>query len=148
MSTTSSLDAVKIQARAVIPIVKALEKKMGKNAAHELVADAIAESWADHMVTRQSSGHDVASHPRTAGESGFPVQTIIAKDTDNEYAVNMTQCDYADYFRKIGEPEVGALLTCAVDYAVEARMRPDWSFSRSQTLMQGADFCDFCWTRK
>ena len=52
------------------------------------------------------------------------------------------------YFRSIGEPEVGALLTCGVDFAVERRLRPEWEFRRTQTRMQGAPFCDFRWRRR
>ena len=51
-------------------------------------------------------------------------------------------------FREIGEPEIGALLTCGVDFAVERRLRPDWDFERTQTRMQGASFCDFRWRRR
>lgn len=39
----TSLDAVKIQARAVITIVRALERELGKERAHSIVGRAIAE---------------------------------------------------------------------------------------------------------
>ena len=57
----------------------------------------------------------------------------------------MTRCQFADYFRAIGEPEIGALLTCGVDFVNEAIQRPDWEFRRTQTLMKGAAYCDFRW---
>lgn len=140
MAELTSLQAVKIQARAVIPITKKLEETLGIEAAHQLVGAAIANSWADYMATRQQPD----SHPSAAGGMGFPVKEVVLNNTDDEYAVNMIQCDYAEYFRSIGEPEIGALMTCGVDFAVESRLRPAWDFSRSQTLMQGADHCDFC----
>lgn len=37
------LDAVKIQARAVIPIVKALEREIGRESAFAIVGSAIAD---------------------------------------------------------------------------------------------------------
>ena len=144
MARISSLEAVKIQARVIIPIVKKLEQELGVDRAHSIVGDTLADTWADYTATR----HQAGTHPGKAGESGFPVQELIVTNTEDEYAVNMTQCDFADYFRGIGEPEIGALMTCGVDFAVERRMRPDWLFSRSQTLMQGAEHCDFCWKRK
>jgi hypothetical protein len=143
MSKISSLDAVKIQARSITPIVRALEKKLGRADAHRLVGDAIAESWADYLATRVPPG----SHPR-AGNMSFPVESIIVKDSADEYAVNMTQCDFADYFRSIGAADIGALLTCGVDYAVTDRLHSDWTLTRNQTLMMGASHCDFCWRRK
>jgi L-2-amino-thiazoline-4-carboxylic acid hydrolase len=145
MSNISHLHAVRIQARAVLPIVKALEIELGKERAHELVGSAIADSWADYVTSRPDT---TSSHPRGVDGLDFPVQSIIATDSADEYAVNMQKCEFAEYFRSIGEPGIGALLTCGVDYAVERRMRPDWDFKRTQTLMQGAGYCDFRWTRK
>ena len=119
MAKISSLDAVKIQARAVVPIAKALEARLGKAEAHQLIGEAIAESWAEFVASRQGA----SDHPRDANND-FPVERVIVTDKDDEYRVNMTHCAFADYFRRIGEPEVGALLTCGVDYAVkDARNR-------------------------
>ena len=39
-------------------------------------------------------------------------------------------------------------MTCGVDFAAEELMRPTWAFERTQTLMQGANYCDFRWRRK
>ena len=81
------------------------------------------------------------------GSTGPGLTTHIATDTDTEFRRNITSCEFAEYFRSIGEPELGGLLTCGVDFAVERRTNPDWTFTRTQTLMLGADYCDFCWTR-
>lgn len=143
MSKTTILDAVKIQARAVIPIVKALERELGKEGAFALVGGAIAQDYAD----RQSRRIPVRNvHPRESStDNAFPVVSHVVEDTPTTFAVNMTTCQFAQYFREIGEPEIGALLTCGVDFANEALLRPDWEFRRTQTLMQGADHCDFRW---
>jgi len=144
MAGVSNLEAVKIQARAVIPIVRALEARMGAAEAHQLVGDAIANAWADHVQAHT----ETSPHPRSAADSPFPVERMIVTDRAEEYAVNMTRCGFAEYFRSIGATDVGALLTCGVDQEVERRLRPDWTFSRTQTLMQGASHCDFRWRRK
>ena len=143
----SMLDAVKIQARAIIPVVKALEKELGAARAHELVGDAIAESWAEFQAARRKPGG--SQHPAEAsGGFEFPVQSEVVEEGPDRYGLNFTGCAFADYFREIGEPEIGALLTCGVDFAVERRLRPDWEFRRTQTRMQGAPFCDFRWRRR
>jgi hypothetical protein len=137
------LDAVKIQARAVIPIVKALEREIGKERAHSIVGAAIAGDYARWQSQRIPTRN---LHPRE-GNLGhtFPVEGSVVDDTDTTFAVNMTKCRFAEYFRGIGEPEIGALLTCGVDFANEATQRPEWEFHRTQTLMKGAPFCDFRW---
>jgi hypothetical protein len=146
MSDISFLQAVKIQARAIVPVVKALERELGAERAHQIVGDAIAESWAEFTASRQPTTN---THPGDAGSGfDFPVERIIVRESATEYGVDMKKCAFAEYFRKIGEPEIGALLTCGVDNAVERKMRPDWEFKRSQTLMQGAPHCDFRWRRK
>ena len=137
------LDAVKIQARVLIPIVKALEAELGKARAHALVGGAIAESWSSFVAAR-SPERD--SHPSTDGGAlPYPVESEIVENTPESLAINMTACEFARWFREIGEPEIGALLTCGVDFAVNAKLRPSWTFERTQTQMQGAAFCDFRW---
>jgi len=143
MTEISAVDALKIQARAVGPIVRALEERIGKEEAHKLVRDAIAGAWADHVEKSFSKNET----PQNA-KMPFNNDWIIAKDTSSEYSYKMVKCDAAEYFRSIGEEEVGALLSCGVDYEVEKRRLPDWTFSRTQTLMMGADHCNFCYRRR
>ena len=139
----SMLDAVKIQARIVIPIVKALERELGKERAHAIVGEAIADAYASWQATRTPVRN---THPRDGNMAHtFPVETQVVDDTDTAFALNMTRCQFAEYFREIGEPEIGALLTCGVDFATQAKLRPDWEFARTQTLMKGAPYCDFRW---
>ncbi len=145
MAKTSVLEAVKIQARAIIPVVKALEVELGEARAHEVVGGAIAESWAEFIAGRTTERN---THPADGQGVDYPVESEVIEHTQHAYGVNMTSCAFADYFRKIGEPEIGALLTCGVDFAVERKLRPEWEFRRTQTRMQGAPFCDFRWRRK
>ena len=141
------LEATKIQARAVIPIVKELEAEIGKERAHAIVGAAIAENY---VKWRDKRSFDLNSHPGQTDDSkpSFPIEHDVVENTDETYGHNVVGCAFAEYFRSIGEPEIGALMTCGVDFAAEAHMRPDWEFNRTQTLMQGAPHCDFRWKRK
>jgi hypothetical protein len=137
------LEAVQIQARAVIPIVKALEREIGRQRAHAIVGDAIANDYAQRQARRIPVRN---LHPRSGDAARFfPVESLVVDDTETTFGVNMTGCRFAEYFRSVGEPEIGALLTCGVDFANEALQRPNWEFKRTQTLMQGATHCDFRW---
>jgi len=142
----SILDAVKIQARAVIPIVKALEAELGKERAHALVREAIARDYAQRVASRTTERN---THPRTiTPEAEFPVTSHIVADDEETYALDFTSCQFADHFRAIGEPEIGALLTCGVDFAVQEAIRPAWELRRTRTRMQGASHCDFRWRKR
>ena len=139
----SALDAVKIQARVVIPIVRALEREIGTARAHSIVAAAIAESFTDWQTKTVQTRN---AHPRdTDIETQYPVETEVVEDTGSTFAVNMTRCRFAEYFHAIGAADVGAMLTCAFDSAAEPVLRPDWEFRRTQTIMGGASHCDFRW---
>ena len=139
------LRAIKTQSKIVIPIVKELEEELGKERAHSIVGRAIARSYADF---KRSQGYEENSHPRTDRESAFPVERKVVDDTETSFGFDITACEFADYFRSIGEPEIGALMTCGVDFAAEELVRPGWEFKRTQTQMQGAPHCDFRWRRR
>ena len=140
------LEAVKIQARVLIPIVKALEAELGKERAHAVVGRAIAENWAAFVGSRVA---ELDSHPaRDGSDFAFPVESEVVETSPDSHAANLTSCEFARYFREIGHPEIGALLTCNVDFAVNEKIRPGWEFTRTQTQMQGAPFCDFRWRRR
>jgi hypothetical protein len=141
------LEATKIQARAVIPIVKALERELGKERAHAIVGKAIADNY---VAWREKRGFVLDAHPGddAGNEPAFPVETEVVEKSETAYGHNVTGCAFANYFRAIGEPEIGALMTCGVDFAAEARMRPGWEFTRTQTRMQGAPYCNFRWRRR
>ena len=112
------LEATKIQARAVIPIVRALEAELGRERAHAIVGRAIADNY---VAWREKRGYEKDSHPQTEAEAGldFPVERTEVDNSDVSYGHNITGCAFADYFRSIGEPEIGALMTCGVDFAAE-----------------------------
>ena len=96
---------------------------------------------------RKLKGFEENSHPRVEQEfdNGFSVDRGVIDDTEETYGYNFTGCEFAEYFRFVGEPEIGALMTFGVDYAAEELIRPEWDFERTQTRMQGASHCDFRW---
>lgn len=142
MSKPTILEAVKIQANVLIPVVKALEAELGKERAHAVVGRAISESYAEFRSSRTTERN---THPGEGAAPEFPIETETVEHTDTAFGFDVKGCAFADWFRSIGEPEIGALMTCGVDFAVEGRLRPDWEFRRTQTRMQGADHCDFRW---
>jgi len=56
---------------------------------------------------------------------------------------DVTHCRFAEFFRALGEPELGALLVCATDFDIVAAGGSAVGLTRDQTLMQGAPSCTF-----
>ena len=142
----SNLNAIKIQSKIVIPIVRELAKEIGKERAHVLVNRAIAGAYVDY---RKRLGFEANSHSRVEqeGEDAFPVEREVIDDTKESYGYNITGCLFAEYFRSIGEPEIGALMTCGIESTAEDLVCQNWEFERTQTRMQGASHCDFRWRK-
>jgi len=56
---------------------------------------------------------------------------------------DITHCRFAEFFRALGEPELGALLICETDFDIAAAGSSEVTFTRDQTIMQGAPSCTF-----
>jgi hypothetical protein len=55
---------------------------------------------------------------------------------------NVTRCDYAEFFKALGEPELGRFLVCDLDFDIAEVGAPQVELTRTQTIMEGASYCD------
>jgi hypothetical protein len=67
----------------------------------------------------------------------------VISDSERELSFNVTRCRYAELYRELGVPELGPVFSCARDYALIEGFNPRIRLTRTQTLMEGAAFCDF-----
>ena len=65
------------------------------------------------------------------------------EETPERLSFNVTRCRYAEMYRSLGIPEVGALLSCNRDFSLVEGFNPAIALTRTQTIMQGAPHCDF-----
>ena len=62
--------------------------------------------------------------------------------TDDGFDMDVSSCVYARFFQELGETDLGFMLVCSADFDMVEEM-PDLELNRTQTIMQGADHCDF-----
>jgi L-2-amino-thiazoline-4-carboxylic acid hydrolase len=99
---------------------------------------------------------DTAAHPRTALDGVIAeMHSAMAEITERDVTVetrrhdkealefDVTHCRFAEFFRALGEPELGALLICETDFDIAAAGGGEVSFTREQTIMKGAPSCTF-----
>jgi hypothetical protein len=150
----SLLDQVKIQAQVLVPLLKALRTELGEERANELVTSALRD-WSRDMFLRIGAG--IPGNPREKWEAlnaasmpriGADVDFEMLKQEPAAMEFNITGCRYADFFRALGEPELGAVLLCEADNHVAEVGSPDVDFTRTQTIMKGAKYCDFRYRMK
>ena len=63
--------------------------------------------------------------------------------SDDRLAFDVTRCRYAEMYRALGIAELGEVLSCQRDAALIDGFAPEVTLTRTQTLMQGAPYCDF-----
>jgi hypothetical protein len=75
--------------------------------------------------------------------SGREVEVDILRHDEEALDMDVTRCRFAEFFRALGEPELGALLICDADLDIAAVGEGAVSLDRAQTIMQGAPSCTF-----
>ena len=145
----SLLDKTRIQAQVLVPLLRALRAELGKEKADAIVKDALRH-WSKDLFA--AIGNSVEGSPRRKWAA---MHTAMAEVSERDVTVEMrrkdkealefdiTHCRFAEFFRALGEPELGALLICETDYDIAAAGGGEVSFTRAQTLMRGAPSCTF-----
>jgi predicted ArsR family transcriptional regulator len=145
----SLLDKTRIQAQVLVPVLRALRSELGKETADTIVKQAL-RGWSKQLFA--AVGDNVDGGPRRRWAA---MHTALAEITEREVTVEMrrhdeealefdvTHCRFAEFFRALGEPELGALLICETDFDIAAAGGSEVSLTRDQTIMQGAPSCTF-----
>jgi hypothetical protein len=145
----SLLDKTRIQAQVLVPVLRALRAEICKDRADAIVQQALRD-WSKQLFA--AIGDAIEGSPRRKwatiqsvfGEvSGREVEVDILRHDAEALDLDVTHCRFAEFFRELGEPELGALLICAADFDIAAAGGSDVSLTRDQTIMQGAPSCTF-----
>jgi len=145
----SLLEKTRIQAQVLVPVLRALRAELGKEKADAIVKDALRQ-WSKEVFA--AIGNSVDGSPRRKWAA---MHTAMAEITERDVSVEMrrhdkdalefdiTHCRFAEFFRALGEPELGSLLICATDFDIAAAGGAEVGLTRDQTIMQGAPSCTF-----
>jgi len=147
------IEQVKIQAQVLVPLVKALQTELGEERANAIVRKALGdlyrkfgEKWWRTQGAR-NLGEKVASAFEMFA-AGDALEYEVVKKTPDALELNGTECRYAEFYKKIGAPELGFLLTCSADFSHAEGFGANVQLTRTQTIMQGASHCDFRYALK
>jgi hypothetical protein len=75
--------------------------------------------------------------------AGGALERKVLEITKNTYNYNIVRCKYADMYRELGLADLGFVLSCGRDFAMFEGFNPNLKLTRTQTIMEGADYCDF-----
>jgi len=146
------IQQVKIQAQILIPLVKALQAELGEERANALVRRALGDIYRRYgeefwrTKNEKNLGKAMASAFATYADEDALDYRVIEQSQD-AFEFDVTGCRYAEFYKELGEPELGFLLVCGADFPMAEGFGPDIKFTRTQTIMQGAGHCDFRYKR-
>src|SRR5258708_2256994 len=145
----SMLDKTRIQAQVLVPVMRALRAELGKEKADAIVKDALRD-WSKQLFAALGSGIEGSPRRKWAAMQGAyndvtqrEVTFDILRKDEEALHIDVTSCRFAEFFRALGEPELGALLICETDFDIAAAGGSEVSLTRDQTIMQGAPSCTF-----
>lgn len=150
--SVSVIEQAKIQAQVLLPLVKALQAELGEARANALVRNALGALYRGYgeAFWRAKNDADLGKTIESAFKAYARDDALsldILEQSHDAFAFNVTKCRYAEFYKALGEPELGFLLVCTADYAIADGFDPDVQLTRTQTLMQGAPHCDFRYRR-
>jgi hypothetical protein len=138
----------RIEAEILAPVYEELKAEFGVEKARDLIGRAVrkaAISAGRAFAANTPGGVDLETfrdiQPLWTKDGALEVETLRA--TPEAYDFNVRRCRYAETYRKMGLGEIGGLLSCNRDGAFCEGYDPRLKLQRTQTIMEGADHCDF-----
>ena len=141
------LEQRKIEAKVLAPIIRAFEAELGREKTHALVGktiEALARRDGEN-IAEELEGTPLekvaALLPRF--NEGDALELDVLEQDASCYEFNVTRCRFAEFYKELGMPELGRLLSCNRDFALSEGISSELELERSQTIMEGATHCDF-----
>jgi hypothetical protein len=136
-----------IEARILAPMVEAMAKEFGKERVHAVVRDVIVNiARQQGAALAESCDGTTLTHLHGTldkWKADDALQLEVLELSDERLEFNVTRCRYAEMYRELGIPELGAILSCNRDASLVEGFNPAVKLTRTQTILGGANHCDF-----
>ena len=136
-----------IEASIVAPIAKALISELGRETALALVRDVVQGISQDQgAALAQFAGANTLDRFSAAidlWKQGGALELDMVEQSPERLSFNVTRCKYAEMYHNMGIADLGLVLSCSRDSALVHGFNPEVVLTRTQTIMEGADYCDF-----
>lgn len=136
-----------IEARILAPVIEAMGQEFGTERVHAVLRDVIEKVARGQgaALAAACGGNDLTAFQKTLDRwtADDALQFEVVRHDEAHLDFDVTRCRYAEMYRELGIPELGALLSCNRDAALIAGFNPAVQLTRTRTIMQGAGCCDF-----
>ena len=147
-SPVSLLQRRGIEAEVLIPLIRRLEQDLGPERAHTIAREEIA-TIARHQgaAVAAALGRDDLEGFREVrdswGGAGGDLEITTLREDGGHLEFNVTRCRFAELYQQLGARDLGFLLSCNRDFTLSEGYSSRLRLRRTQTIMEGAAFCDF-----
>ncbi|MBL29466.1 MAG: 2-amino-thiazoline-4-carboxylic acid hydrolase [Rhodospirillaceae bacterium] len=138
----------RIEAAMLRQVYDVLVDSHGEEVARRTIEEAVSRAAvAQGAAFRDELGRDpdlddfAAILPLWTANGALEIEVRHAAPDRLEFDV--VRCRYAEMYRAMGLGDIGHLLSCNRDGRFCDGYNPAMAFRRTQTLMEGADHCDF-----
>ncbi|MFN3334136.1 MAG: DUF429 domain-containing protein [Caldilinea sp.] len=141
-----------VEARILAPVIDALGREFGRDEVIAIVRETIIRIAQEQgaQLAGMMGGDSLAAFADSlrfwTQDNALEID-VLAQD-EQRFDFNVTRCRYAELYRALGIPELGAVLSCNRDWALIQGFNSEVELTRTQTIMQGAAFCDFRYRRQ
>ena len=136
-----------VEARLLVPLVAALGNEFGEEKVLRVIRETVVaiarRQGAELAQTMDGNSLLKLQESLVHWTRGQALEMEMITEGENVLSFNVTRCRYAEMYRDLGIPQLGPILSCARDYALIEGFNPGIRLTRTQTIMEGAAFCDF-----
>ncbi len=139
-----------IEALMAGEIIEAFNQEIGKEKTLQVMGN-VFQSMAKKAGERMKEylgDNSLEKVPETLQyfAKGGALELAEPEKTSTGIIIRVTRCRYVEMYQKYGLEEYGHILSCKRDFAFWEGFNPQIKFTRTQTIMDGADHCDFCFS--
>jgi hypothetical protein len=136
-----------------LEIIRKLRERFGEEVI-EIASNArlaVHKKWMEQLSKRKSGRPSEifkysAFSVTSANENLLEYEVL--EDSDDKFAVKITECKYADFYIEKGEPEIGYAMHFALDFGEAEAFSSEVILKRTKTIMQGNHYCNHCYILK
>lgn len=151
--TMPIIERRRIEAEITGHLYREMAERFGTDAARAVVDAAIRKAAVAHgEKLRADLGHMPdfrdfeAILPAWTAEDALEIE--VKEASADRFAYDVTRCRYAETYKAMGLADLGALLSCNRDAAFCVGYNPDMTLTRTTTIMEGGERCDFRYALK
>ncbi len=144
----SHLMCREVQAPLVSALIRGYARRMGEEDALAVAREVIREDAvrSGAALADEYGGGCLENLQKVVEEVWAEDGTMEITNIDlseGGLCFDVTRCGYAEMYRRLGLQELGSILSCDRDFPFMDGFNPDISLERTQTIMEGAESCDF-----